>query len=157
MAGRKKKPTNLTIVQGTFRKDRANNKQKVKGDMQSDISCSPWLDEEAKKEWQRVAPGLQSRGILTSVDRAALEAYCVAYARWQAAEKLIEEKGLTVATVNRDGGKMIRKNPAVGIAEDSMKIMRSFASEFGMTPSSNCSMNVTRQEPRDAFEDFLDS
>ena len=38
----------------------------------------PWLSDYGKAEWQRVAPLLVSRRILTAADLGALEAYCAA-------------------------------------------------------------------------------
>jgi phage terminase small subunit len=49
------------------------------------------LSAEAKIEWRRVARALHRLGLLTSVDRAALAAYCQAYARWRQAEKALGE------------------------------------------------------------------
>lgn len=43
--------------------------------------CPDHLNDVARKEWRRLATPLFDAGILTLADRAALAAYCVAYAR----------------------------------------------------------------------------
>ncbi len=43
--------------------------------------CPPHLDAIAHKEWRRLATPMYEAGILTLADRAALAAYCQAYAR----------------------------------------------------------------------------
>jgi len=44
--------------------------------------CPNHLNDVARKEWRRLATPLHDAGIFTLADRAALAAYCVAYARW---------------------------------------------------------------------------
>jgi P27 family predicted phage terminase small subunit len=57
--------------------------------------CPTHLSDAARKEWRRLATPLHDAGILTLADRAALAAYCQAYARWvEAEERLAEWRGL---------------------------------------------------------------
>lgn len=50
-----------------------------------------WLSAVAKKEWQRVAPLLVERRILTDADLGGLENYCVAMGRVRQAEAAISK------------------------------------------------------------------
>jgi phage terminase small subunit len=45
---------------------------------------------EAKKEWRRITPELQSLGLIARIDRAALALYCQAYARWVWCEERLQ-------------------------------------------------------------------
>ena len=72
-------------------------------------------------------------GIMAHVYRAAIAAYCQAYSRWQAAEGEIAKNGLT--TTNLKTG-CVRTHPAVQIAKESMRLVKEFAVEFGLTASS---------------------
>lgn len=134
--GRKPKPTALKKLQGNPGK-RALNKKEPQLD-NTMPQCPPHLNDEAKKEWRRMAKRLHDAGILTYVDRASLAAYCQAYGRWVEAEELAEKDGLIIETSN--GNKI--QNPAVGIANKAMADMVKIASEFGMTPSSRTKLKT---------------
>ncbi|MCA3380174.1 MAG: phage terminase small subunit P27 family [Roseomonas sp.] len=135
--GRKPKPTHLKLVIGNPGK-RPLPKAEAKA-VRALPSPPPHLSDEAKVEWGRVSEELYKIGLLSGVDRAALAAYCQAYARWVQAERAIAEMG------KRDmltGGLMIKttngnavQNPLVGTANKAASDMVRYAAEFGMTPS----------------------
>jgi P27 family predicted phage terminase small subunit len=83
-------------------------------------------------EWNRIAPELFELGLLTQLDRAALAAYCSAFACWQDCERQLAESGLLVKTVGGD----IVENPLRKIADKQLVLVHKFASEFGFTPAS---------------------
>jgi P27 family predicted phage terminase small subunit len=113
----------------------------------------------AAKEWKRIAPELQALGVLAKVDRAALAAYCHAFARWFEAEQHVLEHGIIVQEPIllmgvETGFFRFKKNPAVTISETAMKIMKAFLVEFGMTPSSRSRVRIEKpveEDPMDAF------
>lgn len=138
MRGRKPTPTHLKLIEG--------NRGKRKISTGVEIAHSPDVPEppdhlppEAVQEWTRVASGLHALRLLEQVDRAALGAYCLAYARWVQAERAIAEmatrdqltSGLMIRTSN---GNAIQ-NPLVGTANKAASDMVRYAVEFGMTPS----------------------
>lgn len=101
----------------------------------------PELSPPAAAEWKRIVPQLMQLGVLTSVDGKALAAYCYAFARWQQAERDIKRYGLTIREPILRGGRKtkyvrLKSNPAIRVAHEAMKIMKSFLIEFGMTPAS---------------------
>jgi hypothetical protein len=49
--------------------------------------CPAHLSDVARKEWRRIATPLYRMGVLSVTDRAALAAYCQAWARWVEAEE----------------------------------------------------------------------
>ena len=55
--------------------------------------CPSWLEDEAKKEWKRMAKVLENMGLLTEMDMAAFAGYCQAYARWKEAEEFLTQHG----------------------------------------------------------------
>jgi P27 family predicted phage terminase small subunit len=114
--------------------------------------CPRWLADVAKGEWHRVVGELRALGLLTIVDRAALEAYCQTYARWRQAEQLIRRRGMTYLTETG----FERKRPEVEIAESSLRIMRAYMTEFGMTPSARSRIHMPAQDAEmDPFEEYL--
>jgi len=146
---RPRKPTNLKILQGTYRPDRANPNEP-----QPEI-CIPeapeFLSDRALQEWQRIAPILEKLGLLSQVDKMALAAYCAAVARlWQAEEQLKIE-GLTVTN---ERGRRI-KNPLVDVANAAAKQISLFASQFGMSPSTRSSVKAKLPEKENPLAKFL--
>jgi P27 family predicted phage terminase small subunit len=113
-----------------------------------------WLLVEAKREWSRIVPELQSLGLLTVVDRAALASYCQWWARWVEAEKALVVWGLTFMTPNG----YIQQRPEVAIAEKASDKCRAFLIEFGLTPASRSRVKLPSEAPSaDPFEQYLKS
>ena len=109
-------------------------------------------DEEAKKEWKRIAPLLKNAGLLTLIDRAALAAYCQLWSRWSSAENNILTNGVIIPAPS--GYPIV--NPALSIANSSMKLMVKFLGEFGMSPSSRTRVAISgEQESGNSFDDLL--
>ena len=77
MAGRKPLPTHLKMVRGTLQKCRMNPDEPTPDPEIPD--APPHLSPEAREEWERLALELYELGILSTIDRAALAAYCQAY------------------------------------------------------------------------------
>ena len=146
MRGRKPTPTRMKLVMGNPGKRPLNENEprpKVK------VPRVPQhLDKTAKAEWSRIVKQLKTLGLISSIDRAALAAYCQAYSRWSQAEESLAKAGLLVKTVNGN----VVQNPLVGIANRSMELMHRFLAEFGMTPSSRSRLSI---EPPVAKDDVL--
>jgi P27 family predicted phage terminase small subunit len=79
----------------------------------------PFVTGHAADEWWRVAPELHRIGLLTMVDTMLLAAYCMAYARWRAAEEklaaMAEKDPVTGALLIKTVDGNPRRNPLVKI------------------------------------------
>lgn len=127
--GRKPKPTALKMLEGNPGGRPLNTKEpKPK---KKAPRCPSWLEDEAKKEWKRMAKVLEQMGLLTEMDMAAFAGYCQAYARWKEAEEFLTQHGSMVRTPNG----YLQQVPQVSIAQTNMKIMLKFCEQFGLTPS----------------------
>ena len=99
--------------------------------------------DDAKEEWNRVAPELFRLGLLARIDRTALAGYCQSYAKWKAAEEEIGKKGMVFPVLGEDGQpKYYQQTPEVGIANQCLKQIRAFCSLFGLDPSSRAKMEL---------------
>src|SRR5205085_7950964 len=78
MRGRRPKPTRLKMLTGNPGK-RPLNQDEPKPEA-SIPDCPPELSPAARQEWDRLAAELGALRMLTNLDRAALAAYCTAYA-----------------------------------------------------------------------------
>lgn len=155
--GRPTKPTNLKVIQGTFRKGRAKNEAtppieipEVPGE----------LSDAAKAEWGRVSQDLFQLGLLSRIDRAALAAYCEAWADYLDAMQRVATIGKVIktgekviqkpdGTIEKSGGNFI-ENPYFSIKKRSAELMHKFLIEFGLTPASRSRINVSDEDaPKD--------
>jgi P27 family predicted phage terminase small subunit len=109
------------------------------------------LSDEAKAEWKRVAPELDALGLLTCIDGTALAAYCMSYARWRECEEILDREGLTSMTSTG----YLAQRPEVAISKAALMAVKTFASEFGLTPSSRGRMTLPEREDGPT-DDLLD-
>src|SRR3982074_223062 len=130
MRGRRPKPTRLKVLAGNPGKRPLNQTEPRPEPVIPD--CPAELGEVARREWNRLAGELASLKLLTNLDRAALAAYCGAYALWAEATEAIQKYGTMVKSPS---GYPIQ-SPYVSIANRQAEIMMRIASEFGFTPAS---------------------
>ena len=149
--GRKPKPTAVKQLEGNPGKRQLNaNEPKPAARAPS---CPNWLEDDAKKEWRRLAKQMEQLGILTEVDMAAFAGYCQAYARWKEAEEFISRHGAIVKTPSG----YWQQVPQVSIAQQYMKQMSKFCEQFGLTPASRSRIVTDRgnDSSDDAMEQLL--
>ena len=132
--GRKPKPTALKKLEGNPGRRPLNRMEPMPPVVQ--LKCPNHLLPEAKKEWKRLAPVLMDLGLLTAADAVPFEGYCTAYARWLEAQDEINKHG----SIYKDNEGKIRPNPFIAIANQQMREIKSFAAEFGLTPSTRSAM-----------------
>lgn len=93
-------------------------------------SVPAWLTDHAKAEWRRVAPVLNSRGVLGADMLATLESYCIAVGQVRETEETMQREGRTVETA----GQGVKAHPAFRIQAAAMREARLLAAELGLTP-----------------------
>jgi P27 family predicted phage terminase small subunit len=147
MAGRRPKPTVIKELSGNPGKRRLN---KSEPGFSAGATCPKHLDKIAKTEWKRLSGDLIASGLLTTVDRAALAAYCDVYSRWVQATTALQIQGLVI-TSTKSGYPI--PNPYVAIANTSLTLMHKFSVEFGFTPSSRSRIHVA--QPANTSDDPL--
>ena len=148
--GRKPKPTAIKLLEGNPGRRPLNEHEPVPP--KATIKCPAWLEPEAKKEWKRLAPALESMGVLTSVDISAFAGYCQAYARWKEAEEFITQHGSIFQTPSG----YVQQVPQVSIAQQNLKIMQSFCTEFGLTPATRSRIVANGNEGKNDDDDMME-
>lgn len=130
-AGRPRKPTSVTVVQGTDQPDRRNEASP----RPETVAPPPpdHLGEYASLHWAELAPRLHSWGVLTTWDLGAFEILCIAHGTVRECDEELQTAGLLVHTESKNG-QMIRKNPLVEIRDRAMAQYRQLAAHFGLTP-----------------------
>ena len=127
--GRRPKPTAIRQLEGNRGKRAWNHDEPMPPDALP--RCPEHLSEVARREWRRVARTLHAMGVLTSIDRAALAAYCQAYGRWVEAEEKLKE---TPALYKTASG-YVQQSPWLTIANKQLELMGRYMTELGMTPA----------------------
>jgi phage terminase small subunit len=89
MRGRRPKPTRLKVLTGNPGKRPLNDSEP--GPEVAIPDCPGELGENARREWSRLVGELAALKLLTNFDRAALAAYCGAYALWAEATEAIQK------------------------------------------------------------------
>lgn len=98
-----------------------------------------WLSKAGKAEWRRCAPILMTdRRTLDLADLAAFACYCAAVDQVEQATREITATGYTYKSkaTGKEGGDLIKANPAVAIRDKAMSQIRLLAAELGMTSAS---------------------
>ena len=142
MRGRKPKPTSVKILAGNPGKRKLNRNEPAPAVTLP--ACPIELSPGAKAEWDRLVSDLAALRMLTNLDRAALAAYCEAYAMWIEAITAVRKFG---AMVKSPSGYPMQ-SPYIAIANKQAEIMMRIASEFGFTPASRSRISVpSAREP----------
>lgn len=127
--GPKPKPTPLKLLEGNpGKRPLPKDEPKPKS---TTMVCPRYLSKGARKEWRRLKKELSDIGILTSIDHAIFEAYCVAYDEWVKNAGLAQQHPI----VKAQSGYM-QISPFVTLAEKAFKKWTKAAAELGLTPSS---------------------
>ena len=141
MMGRIPQPTALRRAEGNPGKRGYNRTEPMPpGDLPD---CPAHLFDAARTEWERIAGPLQTIGVLTFVDRAALAAYCQCWGRWVEAE----EKLAVSPPMLRTPSGHVQQSPWLSVANKQLELMARFMAELGITPSSRSRIAALSRDP----------
>ena len=143
MRGRKPQPTALRRARGNPGK-RGYNKAEPQPPKELP-DCPPHLSDVARAEWDRVAETLHDIGVLTTIDRAALAAYCQAYGRWVEAEEQMKK---TPAMLKTPSG-YVQQSPWLSVANKQLELMGRYMTELGMTPAARTRVATLLDDAKD--------
>lgn len=138
------KPTSLRILHGD-REDRINREEPLPE--QAEVTAPSWLDDRARAVWDRLAPDLVAKGVLTGWDVDAFAAFCSVVVRNADALADVAANGTSLTTVERelsDGTLIFRvvKNPAWQVARESASLVATLGGRFGLNPSDRSQIKV---------------
>ncbi len=108
-----------------------------------------YLDLDALGVWNRLAPTLEARGILTKWDVDAFAAYCTAVVHHRRAVEAVNRSGILVGR-----GSATVKHPALQVVRDQAALIVTLGGRFGLTPSDRSSIRLP-EAPQDG-DDLLD-
>lgn len=132
MRGRRPKPVEQRIAEGNPGHRPLPEPLLVAGRLTANELAAPPddLPADAKRLWLGDVQRIIDAGIADRVDRASLEALCVAYARAKQAGRVVSKVGLFT-----EGSRgQLREHPAVKIERESWTWFQRMAEQYGMTP-----------------------
>lgn len=100
--------------------------------------CPPEVSDDVRAIWDYTLNHLIVMGVCTGADRDALLAYCEAVASHRKASALLAK---SPPLIQGHRGVMVR-NPALVIQQATAAIIRTYAHEFGLTPSARSEIRM---------------
>ncbi|MEZ5913471.1 MAG: phage terminase small subunit P27 family [Paracoccaceae bacterium] len=100
--------------------------------------CPDHLSAAARREWRRLSTPLHAAGVLTVADRAALAAYCQAWARWVEAEEQLRK---TPPLLKTPSG-YVQQSPWLAVANKQLELMARFMAELGLSPAARARLGL---------------
>ncbi|WP_020599866.1 phage terminase small subunit P27 family [Spirosoma panaciterrae] len=145
--GRRPKPTEVKLLQGTLERSRINpNEPKPL----LEVPLAPdWLPDEVKDIFNEMALHFADMRVLSKTDGRALELLADAYFEYREARQFIIANGSTYESITKDGGKIVRAYPQVNIASDAFKRVRAMLIEFGATPAARSRVEAIPDTKKD--------
>ena len=156
--GRKPKPTHLKILEGNPGKQKLPKGEPIPI---SDLPiCPEFLDDYAHEEWERMARGLHSLGILYEVDVGVFAAYCDFYSQWRTARELLNDlarkNGKAASLLMKTAKENVIQHTLLGIANVARMNMLRCAVEFGLTPSARARLAIDPgKKPKSKFDGLI--
>ncbi|TDH48503.1 phage terminase small subunit P27 family [Mycobacterium eburneum] len=138
--GRQPRPSHLKALEGTW-EGRLNRDEAIPED--AAIAPPVKLPADAQAVWDRLAPDLVAKKVLTAWDVDAFAEFCRAVALYNRAAAQAEAEAITIAG-SHDGTVM---NPAIRVMKLASDMMRATGQRFGLTPGDRAALKVEHGTP----------
>ena len=165
--GRPRKPRQLKVIHGTFRKDRNPGSEPEAKRLDAAPPPPPCLNKWGKAMWKDLTAQLIAMKVVTAVDLIALEACCTQYGLYRELQDAIYHID---EEVELDGKRTIRRRkrslaeymagrnsqtmPEYVQMKGAFALLRQYLSEFGLTPAARNRIDV--MTPNDDTEDPME-
>lgn len=148
--GRKKKPTEMKLANGSARHDPQRLNQAEPKRQRGRPRMPVGLSAAAVAEWEAVCEELDGLGVLAVTDRAILEQYARAYDAMLRYWGEVLNIGAMLSSEDLQGQTVWRANPAAREYARSRDACVKILSELGLTPTSNARLRI--QEPSQSHQ-----
>ncbi|TNE75502.1 MAG: P27 family phage terminase small subunit [Gammaproteobacteria bacterium] len=140
-SGRPKKPTQLKVVDGSFRPDRDSQGAAASKPVGLP-DCPVWLPKSAKKYWKDIGPRLADAGLISLLDGAAFAAHCDSVGKFEEVTRQLKE----LADMVDETPNGLQIQSALFTIRNKLwdQVMKS-ANEFGLTPVAGSRVNAPQQ------------
>ena len=138
-SGRKPKPTAILKLTGGYRADRHKRTEPAPPSGVPDAPKCLRKGTLAREEWDRITALLAEARCVTPLDRSALTAYCIEYARYIKANNRLRLVR-TMLSESTKGTKM--PHPLLRISDRALANMLRICQEFGLTPAARTRLDI---------------
>lgn len=153
MAGRKRKPDNLKVVEGTARPDRMNPDAPAANRGKAEPPA--WLSERAAEKFLQTVAILDGMGIASPDDVDMLAILASRLEEIEICTAIIEDSGRTYEKRDEAGNlQMIRSRPEVGQRNEAMRHAQSLLSEFGLSAAARAKVSAGKAPEENPFAAF---
>lgn len=135
--GPKPAPRHLKVLHGEKRPSRVNYRE-PQAPAEDEVVAPDFLDDDARAVWDRLAPTLRARSMLTIWDVDLFAVYCTAVTHHRRAARMVNADGVTVSG---DGGRTV-KHPAMQVLRDQAMILATLSGRFGLSPSDRAQIEM---------------
>jgi len=142
-------PTNLKLLHGETRPSRVNLNEPVPS--YRPVQPPDDLPPASREIWEKLAPDLERKGVLTHWDVLAFEVLCDAAAHYREARRTVTERGV-LCTGRKDA---TVKNPAMQMLRETSHMILAAGGRFGLTPADRASLMSGGNETADDREALL--
>jgi P27 family predicted phage terminase small subunit len=142
MAGRKRKPTEMLKASDTFRPDRHGGKM----EMPVTAPIPPTqLDGVSSEAFEFLSAKLVGLGVVSELDRYALQMFADAWEDYVAAREVIRRDGPTYTTTTPAGDTMFRPRPELSMMQNAWDRLKKMLPEYGLTAASRAKIDAKEQ------------
>lgn len=131
--GRKRKPDNIKILQGTAQKCRMN--EDAPDASPGEPRPPEWLRQDAVRWFHVLRSRLEGLGLSSESYTEDLGMAASRIAEIDECTKFIQKHGTVFETTNQNGDLSLRANPAVRQRSEAMRHLQTLLSDFGLTPA----------------------
>lgn len=149
--GPRPSPNHLKLVRGD-KESRLNREEPIPSEIASPIA-PPSISEGAKVVWDRLAPDMVDKKMLTEWDVDTFVVFCEAVSTYHECRTLM---GREYTALGAAGG--VIKSPYWQIMRDCSAVMAQYSSRFGMTPGDRASLKASVEDdlgPKSGAERIL--
>lgn len=154
--GVKPKPTKIKILEGNPGKRALNKNEPVPPTSKTAREWETVKENPvAHRAFRENVKVLRGMGILTDAEVPLVNIMALCQARIEEAEAQVEQGGVLMDYTNARGEENKVQHPAVGVSIKYAQMLKSLATEFGLTPSSRGRLEVPVGKDVDPFEAHL--
>lgn len=140
--GRPRKPRQLKVIQGTFRKDRNPGQEPEVAPLAEVPRAPAGLNRWARRMWRDLTPTIVGNGVLSEVDLPAWEVCCQQYGIYRELLDAIthfrdrESKRHRCSIADYLAGRNSQTMPEYTAMRQAFATMNAYLQQFGLTPAS---------------------
>lgn len=144
----RRKPNQLHIADGTFRKDRHGlpDSNPEPETVKKALNPPCHLNKHAKAEWRRLSQGMIEEGLLANIDLSALEIACNWFGIYR---DVAEELNKLPSLFNYLEQKSSQTNASIATMEKAYRSYTEIVYKFGVTPVERSKIQIEKKKEDD--------